>query len=485
MKLRELLRGVDVVGTANSLDCEITGVCQDSRKATPGCLFVAVDGVLSDGHKYIPQAMEKGAAAVVVEKPEFAAGNCILVRDSRKAVTQIAANFYSHPAERLKLIGITGTNGKTTTTYIVKHILEQAGHRVGLIGTIQNMIGERVLETEYTTPESIELQALFAEMADAGVEYVVMEVSSHSLAQHRVDGLTFEVGIFTNLTQDHLDFHGTMQEYLKAKAMLFSMSKIGVLNADDPATKEILAITGVKSYTYSVDTNDGDITAKNISLKNDRIEFEAVARGMIGRVEVAIPGKFTAYNVLASIGCCLCLGLPLADIIGSLKSVTGVKGRVEVVPTGRDFTVLIDYSHTPDSLYNVLQTIRGFAEGRVVTVFGCGGDRDRTKRPKMGKIAADLSDFAVVTSDNPRTEDPHAIIEEILVGLEGTKTPYVVVENRRDAIGYALAHAQTKDVILLAGKGHETYQVLAQGKIHFDEREIVAELLGQQEESKQ
>ncbi len=479
MKLRQLLAGLTILSSNADPETEITAVCYDSRKVTSGCVFVCIRGLKSDGHDYAEQAVAKGARLVVTER-ELVVDCCSLrVENTRHALAVLSANFYGNPSTRFKLIGVTGTNGKTTTTYLLKSILEAGGAKVGLIGTNQNMIGERVLPAEHTTPESLELQQLFREMADEGAEYVVMEVSSHALAQDRVAGCGFEVGVFTNLTQDHLDYHGTMEAYLAAKARLFTMCAAGVLNADDPASAAIMEVSTSKNFTYSIGDDSADITAMNPVLKAEGVEFTVVAKGLIGRAELGIPGRFSIHNALAAITTAMVLGLPLPQILEALKSAKGVKGRVEVVPTGRDFTVLIDYAHTPDGLLKVLTAIRGYAKGRVVALFGCGGDRDRTKRPKMGKVVSELADFMVVTSDNPRTEEPGAIIQDILAGIEGTKTPYVVVENRKEAIRCALENAKPDDVILLAGKGHETYQILKTGTIHFDEREVVAEALAE------
>ena len=373
------------------------------------------------------------------------------------------------------MLGVTGTNGKTTTTYLIKHILEQAGHTVGLIGTNQNLIGSEAIETERTTPESYELQALFARMRDAGCTHVIMEVSSHSLVLDRVHGIRFAVGAFTNLTQDHLDFHKTMEEYRRAKARLFAVSDRGVINLDDPAADAMLADALCPCLTFSCEKDAADLTARNIGLHADGVSFLANTRGELARVRLAIPGHFSVENALAALGIALQLDMPLADAAKALATATGVKGRVEVVPTDTDYTVLIDYAHSPDGVENVLRAVRGFAKGRVVALFGCGGDRDRTKRPKMGAIAAALSDFCIVTSDNPRTEEPQAIIDDILEGMKDTKTPTRVIVDRPEAIRWALAHARKEDIIVLMGKGHETYQEVNHVKHHMDEREIVAD----------
>ena len=472
MKLQDLLKGVAVLESTAAPDTEINEVRYDSRAVRPGDLFVAIRGYATDGHQYIGKALEQGAAAIVCE--EAPAGvPVVVVENARRALAEIAANRFGHPADSMVMLGVTGTNGKTTTTYLVKHMLEDAGHKVGLIGTNQNLIGDEVVETERTTPESYELHALFARMRDAGCTHVIMEVSSHSLVLDRVHGIHFAVGAFTNLTQDHLDFHKTMEEYRRAKALLFTISDKGVINLDDPAAGAMLADAKCPCLTFSCEKDAADLTAKNLKLHADGVEFVAATKGDLARVKLPIPGHFSAENALTALGIVLQLGMPLADAAKSLATATGVKGRVEVVPTDTDYTVLIDYAHSPDGVENVLRAVRGFAKGRVVALFGCGGDRDRTKRPKMGKIAADLADFCIVTSDNPRTEDPKAIIDDILEGMKGTKTPMQVIVDRPEAIHWALAHAKKDDIIVLMGKGHETYQEVNHVKHHMDEREIV------------
>ena len=434
MKLQAILQGLEPLEVHADLSREITGIAYDSRAVKPGNLFVAICGYDTDGHKYIPMALEKGAACVLCEKAP-AEGEYVLLSDTRRGLALAGANWYGNPAGEMTMIGITGTNGKTTTTYLVKHILEDClGAKVGLVGTIQNMIGDEVLHTERTTPESLELQALVRHMADAGCTHVVMEVSSHALSLHRVDGVTFDVGVFTNLTQDHLDFHKTMEEYCRAKAMLFARSKVGAVNVDDPWAKEILAHATCPVITYSA-KGQAALEATDIRLEPHHVAFTAHYQGTETACTLGIPGAFSVYNALSALSAALALGIAPEKAAASLATARGVKGRAEVVPTpGKHYTVLIDYSHTPDSLENILKTVREFARGRVIAVFGCGGDRDPIKRPIMGKIAADLADLVVVTSDNPRTEDPMAIIDQILVGIPKDQTPTTVIENRRQAI---------------------------------------------------
>ena len=479
MKLKELLEGIEVLDATADMEMEIPHVSYDSRATQPGDLFVAMTGFAADGHAFIGKAMAAGASAVLCQKqPEDPAVPYVRVADSRRALAEVGANFFGHPADSMTMVGVTGTNGKTTTTYLLKSILEQAaGAKVGLIGTNQNMIGEEIIPTERTTPESFELQALFARMRDAGCTHVVMEVSSHALALDRVYGVHYAVGIFTNLTQDHLDFHKTMEAYCDAKAILFRRCDVGVVNADDPWTARLTGEASCRLLTYGWH-GPADLRAENVCLEADHVAFDAVTKEKSVPIRVNIPGGFMVYNTLDVLGAALMLGIPLEKSADVLARVPHVKGRVEVVPTpGKDYTVLIDYAHSPDGLENVLTSVKGFAKGRTIALFGCGGDRDKTKRPKMGKIAAEIADFVVVTTDNPRTEKPGDIIADILPGMQDSDTPHVVVEDRIEAIHWAMDHAEPGDVIVLCGKGHETYQEVNHVKHHMDEREIVADYL--------
>ena len=482
MKLAELLSGIDIKEGCYDPELEITGVSYDSRQTKPGEAFVAIPGFASDGYRFIPKALERGAAVVICEREPEQKTQYVQVVSCRRALARLGANWFSHPADKMTMIGVTGTNGKTSITYLLKNVLEKTlGAKVGLIGTIQNMIGDEVLETERTTPESLELQELFAKMRDAGCTHVVMEVSSHALTLHRVDGIRFAVGTFTNLTEDHLDFHKTMLEYCDAKAKLFSMCDTGVLNLDDLYCDRLRRQASCKILTYSVKDNAADLVAKNIRLYPDRVETDVVTGNDICRLELKIPGAFSVYNALAVTLSAMALGIPLPRIADALKTAQGVKGRAEVVSTpGKAYTVLIDYSHTPDSLENILQTVNGFCTGRTIAVFGCGGDRDPFKRPVMGRIAAENADLSIVTSDNPRTEDPNEIIRQIVAGMQGTGAKYEVIENREQAICRAMDIAKPGDVIVLCGKGHETYQEIDHHKRHLDEREVVADYLEKQ-----
>ncbi len=457
----------------NIKNLDISSIACDSRKVTQGGLFVCIKGFETDGHKYVGAAVENGAALIVAEDKIDVSVPVIYVENSRRAIAELACAFYNNPADKLSLIGITGTNGKTTITYLVKSILEAAGKRVGVIGTNQNIIGDKVLLTKSTTPttpDALELQQLFNEMVHYGAEYVVMEVSSHALELDRVYGCTFDVGVFTNLTQDHLDFHGTMENYLNAKAKLMKLSRAGVVNFDDDGGK-VIAKKGDCENILKAGFCDGcDLVASDVEISARGSKFSMTYKGETYPVTVAIPGQFSVYNAICAAGAAIQLGIKIEDIIEGLKNAAGVVGRVEVVPTNTDYTVIIDYAHTPDGLMNIINCVKGFAKGRVITLFGCGGDRDNTKRPIMGEIAGKLSDFSIITSDNPRTEVPEAIIDEIEAGMKKTNGEYITITDRREAIGYALDNAKADDVIILAGKGQETYQIIGKQKFDFDER---------------
>ena len=475
MKLRELLKNITVLAHTADLETDISAICYDSRKAEPGCLFVAVGGFATDGNRFIPMALEKGAAAVVTAKKPEGEIPYILVESDRLALALLGCNFYGNPAASMTMIGITGTNGKTSSTLLLKQVLEKTqGAKVGLIGTMANMIGQEVIPTERTTPESLDLQALFARMRDSGCTHVVMEVSSHAITLERIGGVRFDVAAFTNLTEDHLDFHKTMDAYCDAKAELFRRCDRAVVNADDSYAGRILSAAACPVLTTSVTTKEG-LHAEDVALHAEGISFTAVCGEERAQVSLPIPGKFTVYNALTVLGVAHQLGISLSACASALETAEGVKGRVEVVPTpGTPYSVLIDYAHTPDALENVLRTVRDFCKGRLISVFGCGGDRDPMQRPIMGKIGVELSDIAIITSDNPRTEAPMAIIQDILKGVNQESGEYIVMEDRRGAIRYAMDIAEKNDIIVLAGKGHETYQDIDGQKHHLDEREEVA-----------
>ena len=481
MKLRELLQGVNVIEITADVEMEIHNVVYDTRKEiTSGSLFVAISGFVFDGNTYISAAMDLGAVAVVTSRKPSVDVPYILVDSDRRALAMIGANYFGRPAEAMTMVGVTGTNGKTSVTLLLKHVLETAvGAKVGLIGTTQNMIGKETVSTERTTPESFELHRLFAQMRDAGCTHVVMEVSSHAIALDRVSGIHFHASAFTNLTEDHLDFHKTMENYCDTKAELFARCGKAVANGDDIWFEEIISKAVCPVVTVSA-VKSADLQAKNLELRADGICFDAAYKEQTVNVSLPIPGKFTVYNALTVLGIAIQLGIPLVAAADALKTAHGVKGRVEVVPTpGMPYTVLIDYAHTPDGLENVLSSVKDYCKGSVIAVFGCGGDRDPIKRPIMGRIGTELADFSVITSDNPRTEKPMAIIEDILSGVNVPQEKYIVIENRRKAIRYAMDKAEKDDIIILAGKGHETYQEICGVKHHLDEREEVAAYLAE------
>lgn len=478
MKLGELLKDVPVVQLHADTETEITSVCYDSRKAEPGCLFAAVSGFTSDGNRFIPAALARGARVVVTaHKPDT---DCpyVLVEDDRLALALVSANFFGRPAERLRIIGITGTNGKTSSTILLKQVLERClGTKVGLIGTMGSQIGDTALPGDRTTPESYELQALFARMVEAGCTNAVMEVSSHALTLERVGGVHFAAAAFTNLTEDHLDFHKTMDAYFAAKAKLFSRCDCAVINMDDSYAARMASVCRCPVLTTSV-KGPAMLTAHDVYMDAAGVRFTACDEHGDVPVTLGIPGKFSVYNALTVLGLAETQGISLSDAAQALRVSPGVKGRVEPVPVpGMPYSILIDYAHTPDGLENVLSSVREYCTGRLIAVFGCGGDRDPMKRPIMGKIGAKYADIAVITSDNPRTEKPMAIIEDILKGVNPSDGTYTVIEDRRKAVQYAMDIAQKDDIIVLAGKGHETYQDIGGRKLHMDEREIVADYL--------
>ena len=479
MKLKELIKGLNIVEFEGDMEIEIESIAYDSRKAQEGSVFVCIEGFKVDRHKYIPQAIENGTRAFIVQKEvEMPAGMSVVrVEDTRYALASISDIFFGHPSGKFNLIGITGTKGKTTTTYMIKSILENYGQKVGLIGTIANMIGDEVLPTDRTTPESYDLQELFCDMVQKNVKSVVMEVSSHALELHRVSCSEYDIGVFTNLSRDHLDFHKTFENYLEAKIKLFGICKKGLINIDNEFGKRVVENARCEVYTMGID-NEADIRAVDIAHHPNSVDFKVISPWFEGKISVSIPGKFSVYNALAAIGSCALMGVPFEYIQKGLAGVR-VPGRAEIVDVGKDYTVMIDYAHSPDSLENILTTVKAYAPGRVVCVFGCGGDRDKTKRPVMGRISGQLADFTIITSDNPRTEDPEMIINDIEEGIKETGAAYIKIVDRREAIKYALMNARDKDIIVLAGKGHENYIILKDKTIHFDEREVIREILNE------
>jgi UDP-N-acetylmuramoyl-L-alanyl-D-glutamate--2,6-diaminopimelate ligase len=508
--LGELLRRVPEGRLEGDASLPVTEVTYDSRRISPGSLFVAIRGAVTDGNRFVDAARKKGAAAIVSEQAPDGSGPWVQVPDARAALALLSAAVLGDPAESLRLVGVTGTNGKTTTTYLIDAALRAAGHAVGLIGTVQYRIGGRLVEASRTTPESSDLQALFRQMVDEGCTDAVMEVSSHSLAQGRVHGCGFQVAVFTNLTRDHLDFHGDMESYFTAKRRLFDtyLREDGhaVINADDDRAKALASVSRGKVWTYSIEaaseagltsakragglggaplappsskTTKADVSAAGIALSLKGTRFRTrTPRGQFD-VETPLIGRFNVENFLAGLTAALALDVDPAVALRGLLTMTGVPGRLERVNAGQDFAVIVDYAHTDDALKNLLETVRELKPRRLVTVFGCGGDRDRTKRPLMGAVASRLSDVVVVTSDNPRSEPPEAIIDEIQRGMpNGSRRGqrYAIVD-RREAIARALEMAGPGDAVVIAGKGHETYQVLRDRTVPFDDRQVARELI--------
>ena len=482
MILKELIEGLDIIEMKGNGEIDISNIAYDSRKIGSGSLFVCIEGFKVDGHDFIPGAVASGARAIMVQKnvDNIPDGITVIrVADTRVGLAFVANVFFGRPSSKLNLVGITGTKGKTTTTYMIKSILEKADKSVGLIGTISNMIGKQVLYTERTTPESLELQSLFSDMYEKGVDSVVMEVSSQGLALNRVGFCDFDTGVFTNLSRDHIgpNEHKSLEEYLSAKMKLFKMCKKGLVNIDSEYGETVIKNAACKVLTFGIE-NDADIKAINIVKHPDSVNFIVLTPWGSTDIKVNIPGRFSVYNALAAIGVCGLMNIPLDIVKEGLLSVS-VPGRAEIVETGRDFNVIIDYAHTPDSLLNILTTVKDYAKGRVVSLFGCGGDRDRSKRPMMGEISGKIADFTIITSDNPRTGEPSAIVEDIEEGIKRTQGKYITIIDRTEAIKYAIENAKQGDIIILAGKGHETYQTFKDKTIHYDEREVVREILSQ------
>lgn len=476
MKLSGLLHGLDHQLMKGNIEINIKNVVNDSRQVEEGSLFVCIDGFEVDGHRYIDKATMKGAHAVLVQKTVEVADDItvVLVKDTRIALAHIASIYYNQPSSNFDLVGITGTNGKTSTALLINNILEAYGKKTGIIGTIENRIGDQILETTRTTPESIELQRLFSEMVDANVNAVVMEVSSHALDLHRVDEARFDIGVFTNLTLDHLDYHKTMENYRDAKLKLFHMCPVGIINIDDAIGQYMLKMGTCKEYvTLGCENSDADLNAVQMNIRITGTEFYVNILGEEHLFEIQTPGKFSVYNALSAIGVCMKLGVPVAIIKKALKENSRVKGRFETFSSNKGYYAVVDYAHSPDGLENVLSTISEVVEGRIITVFGCGGNRDKSKRPQMGKIAGNLSNYVIITSDNPRKEEPLSIINEIEEGIMETKCLYEKEVDREVAIYKALNMAQKGDVVLIAGKGHEDYQTIGDQNMHFDDSEKV------------
>lgn len=468
LKLNEIINLLPAELVCGSGDIQITGITNNSRNVKEGYLFICIKGFKTDGHKYIADAVKNGAAAVAVtEDTECLGAAVIKVDDARIFMAQASCILYGNPSHKMKMIGVTGTNGKTTVTTLIKNVLDFTGEKTGLIGTNETVIGSERLPAEHTTPESCDLQRILAEMVEKGVKYCVMEVSSHALELHRIDGTRFDIGIFTNLTHDHLDLHGTMENYLNAKAKLFDMAEIGIINTDDSYANRLKIKNKI---TYSIDS-DSDYKAYDINLSE---------RGVIYKVNnldvrVLLPGRFSVYNSVAAIAALKTLGINDDKILKGLMVARGAKGRAEIVHINKPYKVMIDFAHTPDGLYNILSTVKEFCKGRLITVFGAAGDRDSEKRPEMGEIVGKYADFAIITSDNPASENPADIIKQVESGMKKTSCKYICIEDRKQAIHYAMDMAHENDFLLLAGKGHETYQIMSDGKHPFSESQIVKE----------
>lgn len=472
MKLSLLLGNTEV--KSEFTDVEICGITNNTNEVKKGFLYACIRGENADGHDFAEKALQKGAVAILTDHTVGISGE-VVVSDTLIAYSNACYAFYGNPQNQLKLIGVTGTNGKTSTCKIIKKVLSDAGIKCGLAGTISNETGDKEYPSSLTTPDASEMASLLREMADNGCEYAVMEVSSHALKQQRVYPCKFEIAVFTNLTQDHLDYHKTMQDYLESKKRLFYAAEKAVMNIDDQYFGEMSKDIDCPVFTYGIKNRYADFKAENIVSTEQGIRYELLTDDTLQRINFSTPGTIYAYNTLAAISVLSLIGIPISKSAVSVKEMQGIKGRMELVPTERDFNVIIDYAHTPDGLFNTVKTVKEFTKGRLITLFGCGGDRDSSKRAEMGRIASAMSDITIITSDNPRTEPPMDIINDILKGVSGQN--YIVIENREEAIKKAINTAQKDDIVLLAGKGHEEYQILGKTKIHFDEREIVRKYL--------
>lgn len=483
MKLSRLIEGLPVKDVLSPGDPEVTSVTMDSRQVQGDALFICVKGEANDGHRFAADAVKKGAKAVVAERPLDVDVPVVLVSDARRALAVLADRFYGHPTHQLSLIGVTGTNGKTTVTRLIQQIQEMNGLPTGRIGTLGIQFKDYEEAAANTTPDAVTLQRAFKTMVERGARSAVMEVSSHALVQGRVRGCDYNIAVFTNLTQDHLDYHQTMERYLHAKSLLFSQLgntydrdrlKAAVLNADDDASAQLAQMTAAPVWTYGIE-READFMAENIRVTAGKTSFDFITPKVTYPVEMKLVGKFNVYNALAAALACYINGVALEDVVRSIGRLEGVSGRLETVDAGQNFAVIVDYSHTPDSLKNALTTIREFAKKRVITVIGCGGDRDRTKRPLMARVAVEHSDVAIFTSDNPRTEDPVRILRDMEAGVPAGS--YETIVDRREAIFRAIALAEQDDVVLLAGKGHETYMIIGREVIHFDDRLVAREAI--------
>ena len=490
MELKKMLVGLEEIKARGDINLEIKGIEKNSKEVKEGYLFIAIKGFSVDGHKFIEDAIKNGAIAIMVEEGcdlksiKIPADITVLmVKDTRHALAICSSNFYGNPSSQLKLIGVTGTKGKTTTTFMIKEILEKAGKKVGLIGTIATYInGKKIKDSDRTTPESLELQQLFRQMVDAGVEVVVMEVSSQSLKLHRVDGCKFDIVLFTNFSEDHISEkeHPDMKDYFNSKLKLFEMCKTGIVNVDNLYTAKVPGMFPDNNIvTYGID-NFANVLARDITITNSYVDFRVRIGGRGERVKTGIPGRFSVYNSLAAICVAEKFGISTEIIKEALEEVR-VPGRSELVDNKKGLTIMIDYAHSPESLENILQATKSYTRGRVISVFGCGGDRDSGKRPIMGEISGKIADYTIITSDNPRTEEPEKIVKQIEEGIKKTKGKYEVIVDRTQAIERAIKIADKKDIIILAGKGHEPYQEINGVKHDFDERVIVRNIIDNME----
>lgn len=480
MKLKELISAIEVINISGSIDIEIDNIVFNSKEVTPESVFVCIVGFKDDGHKFASEAVKKGAVVVVTEREVKLEKNAVVikVKDTKVALEKLAAKFYANPVNELYMIGVTGTDGKTTTTYLIESILKSAGKKTGVIGTINYRVDNSVVPSNYTTPTAMQLQKILREMADKGVKYLVMEVSSHALEMNRINPAYFNIGIFTNLTSEHLDFHNNMENYFQAKLKLFkNLKQFAIVNNDDKMAERIIPNVKGVVITYGID-RESRFKAENIVCKTDKTDFFAVTpEGKIS-ISLKMRGRHNVYNALAALSCAYALKIDKETAKKGLESVLSVPGRFESIDEGQKFSVIVDYAHTPFALEKSIKAAKELLPRRIITVFGCGGDRDKTKRPAMGKIASEFSDFFIITSDNPRSEEPMAIIKDIEKGINGNKkNNYLVFVDRKKAIEEAFKMAKEKDIVLIAGKGHESVQIMKNEVIPFDDREISRELL--------
>lgn len=485
MLLKKIVQSIEKEEIIGEVNIEINSVIYDSSEVEPSSLFVCIEGFNTDGHIFIDNAIEKGAVAIVVDRVvEEKNITVIQVKDTRKALAQIADVFYDYPTKKIELIGITGTNGKTSTTYMIKNILAENDRKVGLVGTISNWIGNKEYDAVRTTPESVDLQSIFHDMIKENVDSCVMEVSSHSLSLSRVDNCRFKIGIFTNLSRDHLDFHESMDKYREAKKELFYKTTLcNIINADDLHGQKILkeiSKLNTPVITYGINNKDADIKAENISMTIKDVSFTLVTPKYEEKINIGIPGLFTVYNAIGACSAAYALNIDTSIVKRGLSGLPGVPGRFEIVREINEFTVIVDYAHTPDALENILNSAKKFKENRIITVMGCGGDRDKSKRPIMGEICGNLSDISIITSDNPRTENPKSIIKMIKEGIDKTDGEYLIVEDRKEAIRAALKLAEKNDIIIIAGKGHEKVQEIGDKTYPFDDKKVALEVAGEE-----